>query len=68
MPPIDKKLIKEIESINFEDINFIKKDSNIQLIDTEIDSTFIKDSIKNGKIGESKREEYRVVFTPINGT
>ena len=68
VPPIDQKLINEIESLNFNEINFEKNNSNIELIDTDIDKEFIKDSIKNGKIGNSLRKEFKVVFTPIHGT
>ncbi len=68
VPPIDEKLIDEINSVKFKDINFKKNNSLINLIDTQIDTDFINDSISIGKIGESKRENYRIVFTPIHGT
>ena len=56
VPPIDKNLISEIESVKFNEINFKKNDSNIEIIGYEIDSDFVKDSIKNGKIGNSNRK------------
>ena len=68
VPPIDKNLISEIESVKFNEINFEKNDSNIEIIGDEIDSDFVKDSIKNGKIGHSNRENYKVVFTALHGT
>ena len=68
VPPIDKNLISEIESVKFNEINFEKNDSNIEIIGYEIDSDFVKDSIKNGKIGNSNRENYKVVFTALHGT
>ena len=68
VPPIDKNLISEIESLKFNEINFEKNDSNIEIIGDEIDSDFVKDSIKNGKIGNSNRENYKVVFTALHGT
>ena len=68
VPPIDKNLIKEIESVKFNEINFKKDDSNIKIIGDEIDSDFVKDSIFNGKIGSSNRKNYKVVFTALHGT
>jgi len=68
VPPIDKKLIDEINSVKFTDISFKRNNSLVNLIDTQIDTDFIHDSISSGKIGVSKREDYRIVFTPIHGT
>jgi phosphoglucomutase len=68
VPPIDKKLIDEINSVKFSDISFKRNNSLVNLIDTQIDTDFIHDSISIGKIGVSKREDYRIVFTPIHGT
>jgi len=68
VPPIDKKLIDEIYSVKFTDISFKRNNSLVNLIDTQIDTDFIHDSISIGKIGVSKREDYRIVFTPIHGT
>ena len=68
VPPIDKKLIDEINSVKFTEIIFKRNNSLVDLIDTQIDTDFIHDSISIGKIGVSKREDYRIVFTPIHGT
>jgi phosphoglucomutase len=68
VPPIDKKLIDEINSVKFTDISFKRNNSLVNLIDTQIDTDFIHDSISIGKIGVSNREDYRIVFTPIHGT
>jgi len=68
VPPVDKNLIKEIELVKFNEINFKKNDSDIELIGEKIDSDFVKDSIFNGKIGSSNRKNYKVVFTALHGT
>ena len=68
VPPVDKKLIDEINSLKFSEISFKRNNSLVNLIDTQIDTDFIHDSISIGKIGVSKREDYRIVFTPIHGT
>ncbi|MBT5012688.1 MAG: phospho-sugar mutase [Flavobacteriaceae bacterium] len=68
VPPIDKNLINEINTTSYSDINFTKNEKLIELIDTNIDDLFIKDSILNGKVGTSNRANYRIVFTPLHGT
>ncbi|MDB4050452.1 phospho-sugar mutase [Flavobacteriaceae bacterium] len=68
VPPIDKKLIDEINSVKVNEINFKRNDSLITLIDNEIDIKFVKSSISFGKIGNSNRDNYKIVFTPIHGT
>ena len=68
VPPIDKKLIDEINSVKFKEIKFKRNNSLVNLIDKEIDTDFINDSILNGKIGVSNRANYKIVFTPIHGT
>ena len=68
VPPIDKKLITEINNTNYTEIKFKKNKNLIEIIDKDIDDSFVKDSIINGKIGNSKRENYKIVFTPLHGT
>jgi phosphoglucomutase len=68
VPPIDTNLIKEINSTDYSEINFKRNESLIKIIGAEIDDQFIKDSILNGKIGNSNREDYKIVFTPLHGT
>ena len=68
VPPIDKKLITEINNTNYTEIKFKKNKNLIEIIDKDIDDSFVKDSIINGKIGSSKRENYKIVFTPLHGT
>ena len=67
VPPIDANLISEINNTKYSEINFNKNDRFIELIDKKIDDLFVADSIKNGKIGISKREDYKIVFTPLHG-
>ena len=68
VPPVDEKLILEINNTNYSAIKFEKNQNLIELIDENIDENFIKDSIKNGKIGTSKRNNYKIVFTPLHGS
>ena len=68
VPPIDTNLINEINKTDYSEINFKRNESLVEIIGEEIDNQFIKDSILNGKVGDSKREDYKIVFTPLHGT
>jgi len=68
VPPQDAAIINEIESIAFEDILFTEIASNIQVIDKEVDDSFIDASIQNGRIANANRDDFKIVFTPLHGT
>ena len=68
VPPLDKKLIFEINKVKYSDINFQKQKKLIDIIDKKIDDSFVLDSIKNAKIGNSNRVNFKIVFTSIHGT
>ena len=68
VPPIDTNLINEINKTDYSEINFKRNESLVEIIGEEIDNQFIKDSILNGKVGNSNREDYKIVFTPLHGT
>ena len=68
VPPIDEILTNEINRVDYNEIKFEIQKNLIQLIDKKIDDSFLKDSIKFGKIGRSSRENLKIVFTPIHGT
>ena len=67
VPPIDSRLIKEINNINFFDIKFKGNKNLIKIIGKKIDDDFVKDCINNGKIGNSIRDNYKIVFTSLHG-
>ena len=69
VPPIDNKLITEIEKVNFDEINFNKNKILIEFIDKKIDEPFINLCLKNGLNNEVKnRSENKIVFTALHGT
>ncbi|UOB17339.1 phospho-sugar mutase [Abyssalbus ytuae] len=68
VPPQDAEIINEIESLNFEDINFDANHSLLSIIDREIDEAFIKESINNGSFGTKGKDNFKIVFTSLHGT
>ena len=69
VPPIDKKLISEIEKIQFEDVKFNANNSLIEIIEQEFDDEFIKLCLTTGLNKEIiSRKENKIVFTALHGT
>ena len=70
VPPQDKNIIKEINTLDYSEINFSSKESLIQYIGEDIDEVFINASIKNGSFdtSDSARKNLSIVFTSLHGT
>lgn len=70
VPPYDAKLIKIINNLEFEEINFKKKEDLIHFIDAEVDEAFIKASVDNGSFdtSQSAKDNLKIVFTSLHGT
>ncbi len=68
VPPQDKEIIEEIDSLRYEDINFKAKEELIQLISSEVDDAFIKASVENGDFNAPGKDDFKIVFTSLHGT
>ena len=68
VPPQDKSIIDEVNSLDFSDINFNAKPALISEIGTEVDEAFWKASIKNGTFNVHGRDNLKIVFTSLHGT
>ena len=68
VPPQDKSIIDEVNSLEFSDINFNAKPELISEIGAEIDEAFWKASIENGTFDILGRENLKIVFTSLHGT
>ena len=68
VPPQDHEIINEIESLNFENINFNADESLIEVIDKDVDEVFISESIKNGSFNAKGKDDFKIVFTSLHGT
>lgn len=70
VPPQDKEIIQEIESIDYSDINFNSKTSLIQLIDKDIDNAFFTSTVENASFNtpQSAKDNLKIVFTSLHGT
>ena len=68
VPPQDKSIIDEVNSLEFSDINFNAKPELISEIGAEVDEAFWKASIENGTFDIQGREHLKIVFTALHGT
>ncbi|MFY0629396.1 MAG: phospho-sugar mutase [Flavobacteriaceae bacterium] len=68
VPPQDKQIIDEVNSLDFSDINFDAKEELISYIGSEVDEAFWAASLKNGTFDVKGREELKIVFTSLHGT
>jgi len=70
VPPQDREIIKEIQSVAYANILFDFKEERIHLIDRQVDQAFVKASLENGCFATEipSREALKVVFTPLHGT
>ncbi|WP_445385312.1 phospho-sugar mutase [Robiginitalea sp. IMCC44478] len=68
VPPEDKEIIAEINSLQFEDVRFKPKPELIQTIDTAVDEAFINASVANGSFEAAGKENFSIVFTSLHGT
>lgn len=68
VPPQDRKIIEQINQIQFSDIKFNAKQDLINWIDEDIDQAFFDKSVQLGQFKLKGRENFIVVFTPLHGT
>lgn len=69
VPPQDKAIVDEINSLKFSDIKFDGNEKLIEIIGDKIDQKFIEASVKNSTFKSTKgRENLKIVFTPLHGT
>ena len=70
VPPQDAEVIREINSLEYTDINFKSDISLLHTIDAEIDKAFAEASIQNGSFNtpQSAKDALKIVFTSLHGT
>ena len=68
VPPQDGELIKEIDSLDFTDINFTSDPGLIEYIDKDVDEAFISASLANGSFDIAGKDDFKIVFTSLHGT
>lgn len=69
VPPQDKEIVDEINSLDFSDIKFDGNEKLIEIIGEKIDNKFIEASVKNSTFKSTKgRGNLKIVFTPLHGT
>ncbi len=69
VPPQDNEIIKEIESLEYSEIQFKANPDLIEFIDKEVDEAFQTASVKNGsfKTSTTAKDDLKIVFTSLHG-
>ena len=69
VPPHDGGIIKNVNALDFSEINFNADEALIEIIGKEVDNVFIGASVKNGSLSKSiDRANLKIVFTSLHGT
>lgn len=68
VPPEDQEIVKEIESLSFEAINFTPNKALIKTIDASVDEAFITQSCAQANFNAPDKEGLKIVFTSLHGT
>ena len=70
VPPQDGEIIKEIESLQYSDINFEANETFIQYIDKDLDEAFWKSTVENASFNTPKnaKDNLKIVYTSLHGT
>ena len=69
VPPEDKEIIAQVNSLQFDEIKFEAKEHLLTYIDKELDEAFWAASLANGTFKETKgRNKLKIVFTSLHGT
>lgn len=68
VPPQDGEIIREIDSLSFEDVNFEANHDLIEAIDDKVDQAFFDASVKTGNFKAKGKDNFKIVFTSIHGT
>ena len=68
VPPHDKKIIEQVNLVQFDKINFKSNEGLLTYIGKAIDKVFIDACVKNGTFNTPNRSKLKVVFTSLHGT
>ncbi|MET2984414.1 phospho-sugar mutase [Aureibaculum conchae] len=68
VPPHDKKIIDEVNAVDFANINFKANENLLISIGKEVDKEFNKASVANGTFNTPNRNNLKIVFTSLHGT
>jgi phosphoglucomutase len=68
VPPHDKKIIEQVNLVQFDKINFKANENLLTYIGKAVDKVFIDACVKNGTFDTPNRSKLKVVFTSLHGT
>ncbi len=68
VPPQDKEIVDEINSVDFDKINFKGNENLIHYVGKELDEAFLTAAVKHGTFDAPDRKNIKILFTSLHGT
>ena len=68
VPPQDKAVIDEIESLSFSDIKFEVQEDLIEILGKEMDKSFSSAALQSANFNVEGKDDFQLVFTSLHGT
>ena len=68
VPPQDKEIVNEINSVKFDEIKFTPNEELLTYVGKELDDAFFKASIAHGTFDAPDRSNIKILFTSLHGT
>ena len=68
VPPQDKEIVDEINSVKFDEIKFTPNEDLLTYVGKELDDAFFKASIAQGTFDAPDRSNIKILFTSLHGT
>lgn len=70
VPPYDAEVIKEINTLNYQDVNFNAQEELLSYIDKEVDEAYINTVVNevDFHVPQEDKDKLKIVFTSLHGT
>ena len=68
VPPDDKKISESIKELNFNEIKWDNKNSNVKIIDNDIDKIYFQKIISKSVLKKNNRKNLKIVYSSLHGT
>ena len=68
VPPDDKKISESIKKLNFNEIKWDNKKSQVKIIDDNFDKIYFQKIISNSVLEKNNRQNLKIVYSSLHGT
>ena len=68
VPPDDRKISESIKKLNFNEIKWDNKKSQVKIIDDNFDKIYFQKIISNSVLEKNNRQNLKIVYSSLHGT